>query len=45
MDTVEEAEGGMVWEVGIEIYTPPCVKQIAGGNLWYIVQGAQLSAL
>ena len=28
-----EGEGGMNWEIGIDIYTLPCVKQIASGNL------------
>ena len=23
------------WEVGIEIYTLLCIKQISGENLWY----------
>ena len=27
--------GGMNWEFGIDIYTLPCVKQIASGNLLY----------
>ena len=26
---------GMNWEIGIDIYTLPCVKQIASGNLQY----------
>ena len=25
----------MNWEIGIDIYTLPCVKQIASGNLLY----------
>ena len=28
-------EGGMNWEIGTDIYTLPCVKQIASGNLLY----------
>ena len=30
-----EGEGGMNWESGIDIYTPPWVKQIASGKLLY----------
>ena len=35
MDTEGEGEGGMNWEIRIDIYTLPCVKQIASGNLPY----------
>ena len=28
-------EGGTNWEIRIDIYTLPCVKQIASGNLLY----------
>ena len=28
-------EGGKNWEIGIDIYTLPCVKQIASGNMLY----------
>ena len=27
-----EGEGGMNWEVGFDINTLPCVKQVASGN-------------
>ena len=27
--------GGMNWEIGIDIHTLPCEKQIASGNLLY----------
>ena len=30
-----EREGGMNWEIRIDIYTLPCVKQVASGNLVY----------
>ena len=30
-----EGEGGTNWEIRIDIYTLPCVKQIASGNLLY----------
>ena len=30
-----EGEGGMNWEVRIDIYTLPCVKSIVSGNLLY----------
>ena len=36
VDTGEGGRGGgMNWEIGIDIYTLPCVKQIASGNLLY----------
>ena len=35
VDTVEEGEGGTKWESSIDIYTLPCVKQIASGKLLY----------
>ena len=35
VDTVREGEGGMNWEIRIDIYTLPCVKEIASGNLLY----------
>ena len=34
---------GMNWEIGTDIYSPPCVKQIVGSC--YIAQGAQLRGL
>ena len=37
-------EGGMSWESSTDIYTPPCVQQIASGKL-LLAQGAQLGAL
>ena len=33
MDTVGEGEGGMNGESSIDIYTLPCVKQMAGEKL------------
>ena len=30
-----EREGGTNWEIKIDIYTLPCVKQVASGNLLY----------
>ena len=30
-----EAESRTNWEVGIDIHTPPCVKQIASGKPLY----------
>ena len=38
-----EGDSGMNWEIGIDIYTLPCVKQIVGS--YYKAQEAQLSAL
>ena len=38
----EEGQGGMNWEIRIDIYTLPCVKQIASRD---IAQEAQLGAL
>ena len=35
VDTVGEGEGGMNSESSFEIYTLPCVKQIAGEKLLY----------
>ena len=35
MDRAGEGEGGMNWEIGTDTYTPPCVKEIASGNLLY----------
>ena len=44
MYTEGEGEGGTNWEMRIDIYTLPCVKQIAGGTC-YTAQEAQVSAL
>ena len=41
MDPGGEGEGGTNLEIRIDIYTVPCVKQMAGGNL---LQGAGSSA-
>ena len=30
-----EGEGGVNWDIRIDMYTPPCVKQIASGDLLY----------
>ena len=35
MDTGEGRGSGMNWEIGIDIYTLPCVRQVASGNLLY----------
>ena len=35
MDIGGDVEGGMNWEIGVDIYALPCVKQIASGNLLY----------
>ena len=32
LDTRREGEGGMNWEIRIDIYTVPYVKQVASGN-------------
>ena len=34
MDT-GEGWGGVNWDIRIDMYTPPCGKQIASGNLLY----------
>ena len=31
----EEEKGEMNWEVGIDIHTPPCIKQVINQNLLY----------
>ena len=38
-----EGEGGMTWDIRIDIYTPPCIKQQVGACCK--AQEAQLSAL
>ena len=38
-----EGEGGTKWEIRIDIYTLPCVKQLV--ETCHIAQGAQLGAL
>ena len=35
VDTAGEGGGGTNWEIRIDIYTLPCVKLIASGNLLY----------
>ena len=35
VDTEGEGKSGMNWEIRIDIYTLPCVKEIASGNLLY----------
>ena len=35
VDTVGGGEGGTNWEMRIDIYTLPCVKQTASGKLLY----------
>ena len=39
-----DPERGMSWETGTDIYTQPCVRQIACGKVLYST-GAQLCAL
>ena len=34
-DTVGKGEGGTNWEIRIDIYILPCVKETASGNLLY----------
>ena len=45
MDTKGERKRGMNWEIEINIYTLPCIKQITNENLLYIAQEALLNAL
>ena len=33
VDATEEGEGGMNWEMRIDVYTLPCIKQIVSGKL------------
>ena len=35
MDTKRGKEGGMNWEIGIDIYTLLCIKQITNESLLY----------
>ena len=35
-----EGEDGTNWESSIDIYTPPCVKQTASGNLLHIPESS-----
>ena len=35
VDTEREGKGGTNWEIRIDIYTLPCEKWIASGNLLY----------
>ena len=35
----------MNWEIRIDMYTPPCVKQIADGNLLYNTGSSACGAL
>jgi len=44
VDIVWKGEDGTNWEARTDIYTPPCVKQIADGNL-YKAQEAQSGVL
>ena len=39
VDTAGEGEGEMSWEGSIDIYTPPCINQIASGKLLYNTGG------
>ena len=32
---IQECCGWMNWKIGVDIYTLPCVKEIASGNLQY----------
>ena len=33
--------GGMNWEMGTDVCAPPCVKQIASGNLLFLLYNAR----
>ena len=33
--TSKEGEGGMNWEIRVDIHTVLCKKQITNENLWY----------
>ena len=35
MGTKGEGGGGMNWQIGIDIYTLPCIKQVTNENLLY----------
>ena len=37
--------GGMNWEIGIDIYTLPCVKQIASGKMLYSAGSSALCSV
>ena len=46
MDTAEERDGGMSWEIRTGMYTLRGVKQTAGGKLQYSEEhGAQSGAV
>jgi len=40
VDTVGEGEDEMNWEIEIDIYASPCVKEIASGKWPYNTGGA-----
>ena len=40
MQKLGEGEGEMNWEIRIDVYTLPCVKQIASGNLLYSLRSS-----
>ena len=44
VDTRGAGESGTNWEIGIDMYTLPCVKYIASGN-YYKAQEARLCVL
>ena len=50
MQTQGEGEGGMNWKIRIDVYTLPCVKEIASGKLlcstgnsvwWSVMRGRE----
>ena len=43
VDTERGKEGGMNWESSTDIYTLPCVKQIASGKLPYNIESSAWS--
>ena len=46
MDKVGGGEGGINWEIGIDMCVLSCIKQIASGNLLYSAENtAQCSVL
>ena len=46
MDKVGDEEGGINWEIGIDIFILPDIKQIVSGNLLYSAENtAQGSVL
>ena len=42
VDTEGEGESGLNWESSTDIYTLPCIKQIASGKLVYSIGSSML---